>query len=102
MKLHRFLITIACLLLPPDQRPTRREQWLADLRDSSEVGLPAHQISLGALRAAAMNPTKGTAMRPIGPLALGLHLRRTRAGLPLAVIMIMLLLIGTGLLLIAR
>jgi hypothetical protein len=100
MIIHRFLITLACLLLPADQRPARREQWLADLRDCSEVGLPAHQISLGALRAVATTPTKGTVMLPIGPLALGLRLRRNGAAAPLALIMIMLLAIGIGLLVI--
>lgn len=98
LRLHRAVIMAAGLLLPADLRAVRREQWHADLRDCADLGIPAHQISLGALAAAVRSPRRGTVMLPIGPLALGLRLRRTRAGLPLAVALFALLLIGLGLL----
>ena len=46
------------LALPTHQRARYREQWLADLRDSVEVGIPRGQILRGALGFAAGSLTK--------------------------------------------
>lgn len=99
---HRALVMIATRLVPAGRRAVLREQWLADLRDAAELGIPPHQISLGALRASATARTHdpGVAMLPIGPLALGVRLGHRRGGVALVVAFAALLLIGIGLLLV--
>lgn len=44
-----WAVRVAALLLSTEIREARLEQWLADLRDAPELGLPRHSIALGTL-----------------------------------------------------
>jgi hypothetical protein len=104
MNLHRLLVRALAALLPESTRSRYREQWLADLRDCAELGIPARQITLGALSfAIRRRPGDPTVHRPlpIGPLAIAL--RRAGAGsrsfAVVAAAALLMLALGVGLLL---
>ncbi len=104
MNAHLVAIHALALLLPAPLRARYREQWAADLRDSAELGIPARQVTLGALRFALTPRPGGPAVKlhPIGPLAIAL--RHARAGHQQVVLvvgtMMLLLLVGIGILLV--
>lgn len=104
MNAHHLAIRAIGMLLPASARPRHLEQWTADLRDSAELGIPARQVTLGALRFA-MTPRPGgpaVKLHPIGPLAIALrHARAGRQQLVLIVGIVLLpLLVGIGILLV--
>ncbi|UFS58190.1 hypothetical protein [Subtercola endophyticus] len=53
-----FVLSIAIALSPYDQRESRTEQWVADLRDAEELGIPRWSITTGALLTAATSTHK--------------------------------------------
>jgi hypothetical protein len=75
-------VKLAAGLLPRNLRDRYREQWLADLRDASEGGVPASQIAVGSLAFVL------TAKRPLFPGLLtptrDVVLRRSRLAVALA------------------
>lgn len=55
----------AALAVPPYQRARYREQWLADLRDAGEVGVPRRQIVVGAFAFAGGSLTRSLLQREL-------------------------------------
>jgi phage gp36-like protein len=53
MSVAKGAVALAARLLPRGMRDRYREQWMADLRDADEAGVPQHQIASGALTFAA-------------------------------------------------
>ncbi|ALE04757.1 hypothetical protein AL755_03460 (plasmid) [Arthrobacter sp. ERGS1:01] len=58
MSATEMVVRAIALALPTHQRARYREQWLADVRDAAEVGIPHGQIVRGALGFAAGSLTK--------------------------------------------
>lgn len=56
------LIRVAVALLPVTMRERYREQWLADLRDAPDAGIPRSQIAWGALAFAMAAPRRWPAL----------------------------------------
>lgn len=83
MSLATGAVALAARLLPRGMRERYREQWMADLRDAAEAGVPQHQIASGALAFAA------TVARPwpwsvAGPATAETEQRRLRFAAALA------------------
>ena len=51
--LGRFTVRVSAAFLPTEVRDRYREQWLGELRDAPEHGIPASEIALGSLKFAA-------------------------------------------------
>ncbi|MEV4810708.1 hypothetical protein [Micromonospora avicenniae] len=104
------LVVLRCTvaLLPRDLRARYLEQWKADVRGATDLGMSPLRLAAGTLGAAALIANanrKGTrTMQPIGPLALALrlvggpHARRRTA--TLAAVLTLTLLAGAGLLIV--
>ena len=57
-----LVLSVAVALSPRDQREGRNEQWLADLRDAEELGVPRRNITTGALLTAVTSTRKQAAL----------------------------------------
>lgn len=53
MIIQRIVMVLCLVLTPSRQREVRREQWSADLRDATSMGLGRHEVLIGAATAAA-------------------------------------------------
>ncbi|MER7445118.1 hypothetical protein [Micromonospora avicenniae] len=102
------LVVLRCTvaLLPRDLRARYLEQWEADVRGATDLGMSPLRLAAGTLGAAALIANadrKGTrTMQPIGPLALALRLlggaNARRHAAALAAVLALSLLTGVGLL----
>ncbi|MEU4679816.1 hypothetical protein [Micromonospora sp. NPDC023737] len=102
------IVVLRCTvaLLPRDLRGRYREQWEADVRGATDLGMSPLRLAAGTLGAAALIANanrKGTrTMQPIGPLALALRLvggtNARRHAAALAAVLTLTLLAGVGLL----
>ncbi|MET7748659.1 hypothetical protein [Micromonospora sp. NPDC005367] len=102
------VLRCAAALLPRDLHGRYREQWEADVRGATDLGMSPLRLAAGTLGAAALiayaNRKETRTTQPIGPLALALRLagdaNARRRAAALAAVLTLTLLAGVGLLIV--
>jgi hypothetical protein len=96
MRVALLMVRFAAAVVGDDRY---REQWEADVVGARELGMSPLSVAFGAVRAAAVMPSKGVAVAGIGPLGIALRRAHTPRGrvLVIAVVSALLLLGGIAL-----